>query len=303
MEKGQAVPPSFVIALGTYRPLFQFTWAARLSERKWENDTKSVIERQITEPLEEQSLRDQIPCITDIRNTISQSVRAQYEENPYPRWIKPSLEYKSRSIPDVLQGSPLQFDLGDYVSPESPEILVAGCGTGEHALSAASGFRNAKVLAVDLSLNSLAYAERKTRELGFSNIEHVQGDLTELEKLERRFDLIECLGVLHHLDDPLAGWQTLVNLSHPGGLMRIGLYSEIGRQDLIAGRSLIAKKGYSTSPEDIRRCRQDIIAMAEGGNTETTTICNRNDFFNMSNCRDLLFNVQPAIISVAAQNG
>ena len=74
--------------------------------------------------------------------------------------------------------------------------------------------------------------------------------------------------------------------------MNIGLYSEIGRQDIIAGRSLIAKKGYSTSPEDIRRCRQDIIAMAEGGNTETTTICNRNDFFNMSNCRDLLFNVQ-----------
>ena len=74
--------------------------------------------------------------------------------------------------------------------------------------------------------------------------------------------------------------------------MRIGLYSEIGRQDLIAGRSLLAEKGYSTSPEDIRQCRQDIIAMAENGNTETTKICSRNDFFSTSECRDLLFHVQ-----------
>ncbi len=74
--------------------------------------------------------------------------------------------------------------------------------------------------------------------------------------------------------------------------MNIGLYSEIGRQDIIAGRSLIAEKGYSTSPEDIRRCRQDIIAMAEDGDNEMAKICNRDDFFSLSNCRDLLFHVQ-----------
>jgi SAM-dependent methyltransferase len=145
---------------------------------------------------------------------------------------------------------------------------------------------------VDLSLNSLAYAERKTRELGFSNIEYVQGDILELGKIERQFDLIACIGVLHHLGDPLAGWQILVNLLRPGGLMNIGLYSEIGRQDIIAGRSLIAEKGYSTSPEDIRRCRQDIIAMAEDGDNEMAKICNRYDFFSLSECRDLLFHVQ-----------
>ena len=74
--------------------------------------------------------------------------------------------------------------------------------------------------------------------------------------------------------------------------MNIGLYSETGRQDIIAGRSLIAEKGYSTSPEDIRRCRQDIITMAEDGDNEMAKICNRNDFFSLSECRDLLFHVQ-----------
>jgi SAM-dependent methyltransferase len=191
-----------------------------------------------------------------------------------------------------LTGSPLFFDLGDYTSPESPDILMAGCGTGQHPVCIASSFSNARLLAVDLSLNSLAYAERKTRELGFSNIEYVQGDILELGKIERQFDLIACIGVLHHLGDPLAGWQILVNLLRPGGLMNIGLYSEIGRQDIIAGRSLIAEKGYSTSPEDIRRCRQDIIAMAEDGDNEMAKICNRYDFFSLSVCRDLLFHIQ-----------
>ena len=48
--------------------------------------------------------------------------------------------------------------------------------------------------------------------------------------------------------------------------MKIGLYSETARQDVVSGRALIAEKGYTSSHEDIRRCRQDIIAMAEDGN-------------------------------------
>ena len=74
--------------------------------------------------------------------------------------------------------------------------------------------------------------------------------------------------------------------------MKIGLYSEIARQHIVLGRSLIAKKGYSTSSEDIRRSRQDIMAMAAHGNTQMAKICDLNDFFSTSECRDLLFHVQ-----------
>jgi ubiquinone/menaquinone biosynthesis C-methylase UbiE len=102
--------------------------------------------------------------------------------------------------------------LGEYQSPENPEILVAGCGTGQNALNTALRFSNARVLAVDLSLSSLSYAMRKTKELKLSNIEYAQADIMELGSFERRFDLIECSGVLHHLGDPLAGWRMLVDL-------------------------------------------------------------------------------------------
>ncbi len=248
--------------------------------------------RHITEPLEERSLGSRIPCITAIEDSISQAVREQYEENPYPRWIKAGLAHKSRSLGAVLRGSPLFFDLADDIAPERPEILMAGCGTGQHALYTTSRFSNARVLAVDLSLNSLSYAMRKSTELGFSNIEYVQGDILKLGELGRQFDLIGCAGVLHHLGDPLAGWQVLVDLLRPRGVMKIGLYSETARQHLIAGRSLIAEKGYSTSPKDIRRCRRDIQSMAKNGNAEMAKICNGQEFFSLSQCRDLLFHVQ-----------
>ena len=74
--------------------------------------------------------------------------------------------------------------------------------------------------------------------------------------------------------------------------MKIGLYSKIARQHIILGRSLIAEKGYSSSPEGIRRCRQDIIAMAANGNTEMAQISDTRDFFSLSECRDLLFHAQ-----------
>ena len=74
--------------------------------------------------------------------------------------------------------------------------------------------------------------------------------------------------------------------------MQIGLYSEIARQDILRCRSLIAEKRYLTSPEDIRRCRQDIITMTEDGNPTMAKICNYRDFFSLSECRDLLFHVQ-----------
>ena len=292
LENRQAVSPSDLIALAAYRPLFAFPWAQQLSEREWEDNVKSVILRHVTEALKERSLRNQISAVTAIEDRVSQSVRAQYEESPYPRWIKAGLAHKSSSLGAVLRGSPLFFNLADDFSPGRPEILMAGCGTGQHALYMNSRFSNARVLAVDLSLNSLAYALRKSRELGLANIEYVHGDILKLANLGRQFDLIGCAGVLHHLGDPLAGWRVLVDLLRPGGVMKIGLYSETARQHLAAGRSLIAEKGYTASAQDIRQCRQDIIALAAGGNREMEKICNGEDFFSLSRCRDLLFHVQ-----------
>src|SRR5206468_9745575 len=106
-------------------------------------------------------------------------------------------------------------------------ILIAGCGTGRHAIETARLHADAKVLAVDLSLASLSYAKRKARELGVANIEFGRADILQLESLGQTFDVIEAMGVLHHLGEPLQGWRVLLNVLRPGGFMWAGLYSAL----------------------------------------------------------------------------
>ena len=146
------------------------------------------------------------------------------------------------------------------------------------------------MLAVDLSLTSLCYAKRKTRELGLNNVEYAQADILQLASIGRTFDLIEASGVLHHLADPFAGWRLLLSLLQPGGFMRLGLYSKLARQDLVDARRFIADRGYRPSAEDIRRCRQELTSF--GDDTPLKRATEWSDFFSTSTCRDLLFHVQ-----------
>ncbi len=289
---GQEIPPALLVALATYRPLYQFPWSKELLKRDLPNDLKPLITRQVQEPLEEIALYDQIPCLTNIENKVSQAVRGQYEVNPYPRWIKGDFPAEAKTIRNVLESPLLRFDLGDYVTPKNPRILVPGCGTGHQALYVASRYSNATIMAVDLSLKSIAYAMRKTHEQGFTNIDYAQADIMELGDLGQQFDVIDCSGVLHHLEDPLSGWRILLDLLEPGGLMKIGLYSTIARQNISKGRLLVDQKVDTTSPEGIRQCRQEIVTKAEDGNREMEEISKMIDFYNLSECRDLLFHVQ-----------
>jgi len=143
------------------------------------------------------------------------------------------------------------------------------------------------MLAVDLSLASLGYARRKSEELGVS-IAYAQADILELGTTGRQFDLIESLGVLHHLADPWAGWDALLSLLRPGGFMLLGLYSEAARRPVVAARARIAERGIGDGAEDIRSFRQDLI---QSGDPQAS-ILESEDFFSLSACRDLLFHVQ-----------
>jgi SAM-dependent methyltransferase len=169
------------------------------------------------------------------------------------------------------------------------DILVAGCGTGQESIEFAQAFPRGRVLAVDLSLASLAYAERKARELRIANVEHAQADLTKLGVLGRRFDLISSVGVLHHLADPALGVRALAGMLAPGGHMLVGLYSDRARTDVVAARTFIAQRGFHATSDDIRRCREALIGEP---NEDFAPIALRSDFYVTAECRDLLFHVQ-----------
>jgi SAM-dependent methyltransferase len=225
--------------------------------------------------MEEQEDRAVIPALTLVDDAVSKQVRQQYEDNPYPRWTT------------LAPASPQPVDVKDE---PGLDILIAGCGSGLQAIETAQRRPLARVLAVDISLTSLAYARRKTREAGLSNVTYAQADILRLAAIGRSFNRIETVGVLHHLADPLAGWRGLLALLRPGGTMELGLYSERGRRFVVAARAQIAERGYRATPTDIRRFRQELIGRNEA------PAC--PDFFSTSGCRDLFFHVMEHRFSI-----
>jgi SAM-dependent methyltransferase len=276
--------------VAAYFPLHALPNPEILLGRQWPEAVTGVLNQQVREPLEEQRLRPTIPVLTAIENDTSILVREQYEENPYPRWGRVAPAPPPMTVDQYIRNSCPSAVFAPFAKQDNIEILVAGCGTGQQSIDVSRRFENTKVLAVDLSLTSLSYAERQTRALGLENVRYAQADIVQLGSIGQTFDLIESAGVLHHLADPLAGWKTLLSLLRPGGFMMVALYSELARQDIVMARSLIAERGYRPTPEDIRRLRRDIMAMEPGALLRS--VATASDFFATSECRDLLFHVQ-----------
>lgn len=272
--------PHDYAAYAAYRPLSTLDAVERAG-------IESLARRQIDEPAEEARIRGTIAAVGMGQDSVSARVQAQYEENPYPRWIRTQLAFPQERL-----------------ATASPRVLVAGCGTGQNAIGTALRFPGSSVLAVDLSLASLAYARRKSAELGLPSIEYRQGDILALGSLEERFDLVECSGVLHHMADPFAGLRVLASLRKPGAPMRIGLYSEAGRRAVVRARELIAARGLQPDAGGIRAARAAIRQ-----HPLLAPVAANEDFYSMSGCRDLLFHVQeqrftlPEIESMLARLG
>jgi tetratricopeptide (TPR) repeat protein/SAM-dependent methyltransferase len=293
LRDGEPVPPLWPIAIAAYFPLHTTAGAQALLEQSWPDYVRDVLVQQIEEPMREREIAAAIPALTAIEDNVSRAVRAQYEENPYPRWIEAGPPVQ----PIILKGTP----------PEQvPDVLVAGCGTGLSTIEFARQMHHARILAVDLSLASLSYAKRMAETFSLGNIEFAQADIMMAGSIGRQFDFIDASGVLHHLADPWAGWKILLSLLRPGGVMQVGLYSETARQNVVAARELIAERRYRPDPAGIRSCRADIIATAD---PVLKSVVQWEDFFTIGECRDLLFHVQehritlPQIKSFLAANG
>lgn len=280
--RSEDIASALLAAVGAYMPLHALPAAPEMARRRWPAAAAGLVRRQIVEPLRDADAAAAIAALTPIQDGVSLKVMQQYAENPYPRWtVNPlaALSAEWRSSPAAPGDGPGAIS----------DILIAGCGTGQHVFQVVHNFPTARVLAIDISRPSLAYAQRKAREADLPNIEYAQADILQLASIGRSFDLIEAVGVLHHLDDPEQGWRVLLSLLRPNGEMRLGLYSEAGRRTITAVRTFVAEQGYRPTVEDIRRGRQVILAEAERRRWQETI--RSGDFYSASGCRDLLFNV------------
>lgn len=247
---------------------------------------QDLIKLQIKEPLQEQELSKKIKKLGSISDEISLKVKGQYEQNPYPRW-KNGDHFRERkmSITQLINSEIIPNSISSNKTQEKLEVLVAGCGTG-HQILQTQRYHNAEITCIDLSLASLSYSQRKINEFGINNVQLLQMDILELGLLEKKFDVIECGGVLHHMKDPLEGLEALTKVLKNKGFLKLGLYSELGRKEIVSARKYIKENKLQTNEDSIRNFRKEVFF---GGLTFLKSLKLSEDFYSLSQCRDLCF--------------
>jgi SAM-dependent methyltransferase len=230
-----------------------------------------------------------VPVLTPVIDAAGEKVRAMYEANPYPRWLRlrrtAPIDIRAEIAARYLPGETLP----EFASPL--RVLMPGAGTGQHPLLVAANYRDVSVDGIDLSRNSLGYAIRMAARHGVENVCFAQADILALPSLGSTWGHIECVGVLHHLADPKAGLAALSQVLVPGGLMRLGLYGEHARRIIVQARAAIAAKGYGDDLAGLRGFRSGVLAGALGPELKETLPL-WPDFHSASLLRDLCFHVQ-----------
>jgi 2-polyprenyl-3-methyl-5-hydroxy-6-metoxy-1,4-benzoquinol methylase len=172
-----------------------------------------------------------------------QGVRRQYESLPFPSRDPEAERYVLEvSVPDML-GKVNQYCFAgnrDFTQPF--RVLVAGCGTGDSVIWLAHQLQGtpAEIFAIDMSGASLAVAQARAKVRQLTNIQWINGSLLDVASLAPgKFDYITCLGVLHHLPDPVQGLAALESVLAEGGAMAIMLYGANGRSHIYAMQKML----------------------------------------------------------------
>ena len=131
-------------------------------------------------------------------------------------------------------------------------------------------------------------AKRKSEELGLKNISFMQADIMDLGSLRDKYDVISCVGVLHHMKDPQAAWQVLCDLLTDRGLMQFGLYSKLARENVARIKNDFKLNSKRLTKSEIVKMREDI---ANSKTEDCLEILKSKDFYSLSSVKDLLFHV------------
>ncbi|MCV3217345.1 class I SAM-dependent methyltransferase [Plectonema radiosum NIES-515] len=132
------------------------------------------------------------------------------------------------------------FCTGQKPQKQDIRILDAGCGTGVSTEYLVHLNPEAQVVGIDLSAGAMEVAKERCKRSGANRVEFHHLSLYDVEQLPGEFDLINCVGVLHHLSDPIRGIQALAKKLAPGGLMHIFVYGELGRWEIQLMQKAIA---------------------------------------------------------------
>ncbi len=136
--------------------------------------------------------------------------------------------------------SAYSFCSGRKPQTNQVRILDAGCGTGVGTEYLVHLNPEAEVVGMDLSAGAIAVATERCQRSGADRVTFHNLSIYDVEQIPGEFDMINCVGVLHHMPDPIRGIKALASKLKPGGILHIFVYAELGRFEIQLTQEAIA---------------------------------------------------------------
>lgn len=134
-------------------------------------------------------------------------------------------------------------------APESkPNVLDIGCGKGGflHALDKEPGWN---VSGIDFDKSAVAYCRQEL------NLNVIQGDVTALDSLSKKYDLVTMWHFLEHDYDPMSALRRASEILKPGGLLVFEVPNAESMENRVFGKNSylydVPRHLYDFSPNTI----------------------------------------------------
>ena len=164
-------------------------------------------------------------------SAVSSAVAKLYDTYPFPP--EPLLDEAPPGYNWRWQWpSAYSFCSGRKPISDAARILDAGCGTGVGTEYLVHLNSEAEVVGMDLSAGAIAVATERCQRSGADRVTFHNLSIYDVDQIPGEFDLINCVGVLHHMPDPIRGIQALAKKLKPGGIFHIFVYAELGRREI-----------------------------------------------------------------------
>jgi len=165
---------------------------------------------------------------------ITKKVEEMYKKYPYP---SPSTNpTQTNELLNLLK----IFELESKIKLEDKKILDAGTGSGHRIINVAQFYKKCNFLGLDISEKSLDIANELKKQKKIENIKFKKMNLMKEFSKNEKFDIVLCMGVLHHLSNPSKGLKNILNTLKKEGIIFLYLYGKLGGHKRMLNKKLVS---------------------------------------------------------------
>jgi SAM-dependent methyltransferase len=147
----------------------------------------------------------------------------------YEHWPFPGADFLSREGLLLMRYFERWIRQEGQGKKQKSKVIDVGCGTGHTTIALAKNFPEASFLGIDISEKSIQTAGLEAKKKNLSNVAFQNHDLRADLSTLGKFDIVLCLGVFHHVEDPAKTFRNIAHLVNSQGYLVLWLYGRLGR--------------------------------------------------------------------------